>query len=133
MYPQHVVALVSVDGLVTGFESSKAPAFNPEQFAGQEGMKMREGMIRGMFSALTTEDMQKHILSMMLAAPPSTASGAMKAIMDPSLWQEGVITQPLLGIYAGNSALGPDPGQLKARFPNLEFEIIPGHGPLSDD
>jgi pimeloyl-ACP methyl ester carboxylesterase len=128
MYPQHVAALVSVDGLVTGFESSKAPPFNAEQFAGPEGMKMREGMIRGMFSTLTTEDMQKHILSMMLAAPPSTASGAMKAIMDPALWQEGVIPQPLLGIYAGNSALGPDPEQLKIRFPNLEFEIIPDTG-----
>jgi pimeloyl-ACP methyl ester carboxylesterase len=72
--------------------------------------------------------MWKPWVSRIFSVPASTASGAMKAIMDPALWQEGVITLPLLGIYAGNSALGPDPDQLKSRFPNLEFEIIPDTG-----
>ena len=89
---------------------------------------MREGMIRGMFSSLTTEEMQKHILSMMLGAPGSTAAGAMKAIMEPAIWKEGIIPQPVLGIYADHSSLNLDPESLKIRFPHLEYLKIADTG-----
>ena len=46
---------------------------------GAEGLKMREGMIRGMFTPQTPVPLQKQILSMMLAAPEATANGAMAA------------------------------------------------------
>jgi pimeloyl-ACP methyl ester carboxylesterase len=128
MYPQHVAALVFVDGLVSTPQNSRAPSFTAEQFSGPDGLKMREGMIRGMFSSLTTQEMQKHILSMMLGAPASTAAGAMKAILDPAIWKEGVITAPILGIYAGNSSMIGNPASIKTRFPNLEYVKLPGAG-----
>jgi sigma-B regulation protein RsbQ len=128
MYPQHVAAMVFVDGLVTTPQNPKAPSFTAEQFSGPEGLKMREGMIRGMFSSLTTQEMQKHILSMMLGAPASTAAGAMKAIMDPAIWKEGVITKPVLGIYADQTSLRSNPESMKTRFPNLEYVKMPGTG-----
>src|ERR1700691_520950 len=72
LYPEHTAALVFVDGLVNltpAPPGSSARVPNPSLVGGPDGLKGRETMIRGMFSASTTPDMQKHILSMMLAAP----------------------------------------------------------------
>src|SRR5271169_5572182 len=68
LFPKHTAALVFVDGLVnlTVAPGSGAGVPNPTQMTGAEGVKARETMIRGMFSASTTPDMQQHILSMML-------------------------------------------------------------------
>src|SRR5207249_2256437 len=77
LYPQHTAGLVFVDGMVripSGF------SVNEQQFAGPDGKKARETMIRGMFSSATTPAMQTHILSMMLGAPEQTATGAMIAM-----------------------------------------------------
>ncbi len=123
LYPQHTIALVFVDGLV-------ALPQNPpdaDQFAGPNGLKAREDMIRTMFSSSTTPDMQQHILSMMLAAPEATAVGAIKAALDPSVWKEDVFTQPVLGIYAENSSMA-DVDYMKTRFPRLDYFEIPGTG-----
>src|SRR5580658_1933380 len=49
LYPQHVSALVFVDGLVTlGADRRRAP--DPNTVGGPDGHKYRETMIRGMFS-----------------------------------------------------------------------------------
>jgi pimeloyl-ACP methyl ester carboxylesterase len=130
LYPQHTAALVFVDGLVsipaaTGSGGIQAP--NPSQMSGPEGMKARETMIRGMFSSSTTPDMQKHILSMMLAAPESTAIGAMQATFDPAIWKGDVFTEPVLGLYADHSRLG-DREYMKTHFPNMDYEEIAGTG-----
>jgi sigma-B regulation protein RsbQ len=127
-YPQHAAALMFADGLVKAPRIPNTSSFNAEQFSGPEGLKMREGMIRGMFSPLTTQEMQKRILSMMLGAPASTAAGAMKAIMDPAIWKEDVISKPVLGIYADHSSLGSDREYMKTHFPNMEYVEIPGTG-----
>jgi pimeloyl-ACP methyl ester carboxylesterase len=81
-----------------------------------------------MFSSLTTQEMQKHILSMMLGAPASAAAGAMKAVMDPAIWKEDVTAKPVLGIYAGNSTLLIDIDYMKTCFPNLEYVKMSGSG-----
>jgi pimeloyl-ACP methyl ester carboxylesterase len=128
LYPQHVSAMVFVDGLVT--MGNLAPAGGPppgERMAGPDGAKAREAMIRGMFSASTTPDMQKHILSMMLGAPEATAVGAMNATFDPAIWKSDVFTQPVLGLYADKSGLG-NREYMKTHFPNLEYVEIAGTG-----
>ena len=71
--------------------------------------------------------MQKHILSMMLAAPESTAVGAMQATFDPSNWKGDVFQQPILGVYADHSRSG-DREYMKTHFPNLDYHEIPGTG-----
>ena len=50
---------------------------------GEDGLKGREAMIRGMFSAATTPELQSRILKMMLRAPEATARGAMNTMADP--------------------------------------------------
>jgi pimeloyl-ACP methyl ester carboxylesterase len=124
LFPQHAVALVFVDGGVTS-PAGRLP--DPSRMAGPEGLKTRETMIRGMFSSSSAPDMQKHILSMMLGAPESTAVGAMQAIYDPANWKGDVFPQPILGIYADHSRAG-DREYMKTHFPNMDYEEIAGTG-----
>ncbi len=127
MYPQNTIALVFIDGLVTMPKTAAGNMPSAEQFAGPEGLKIREAIIRGMFSSVTTAEMQEHILSMMLSAPGETAVGAMKAILDPTIWKEDVFTQPVLGLYADGSNI-VDLEYMKIRFPKLDYAEIPGTG-----
>ena len=127
LYPQHTAALVFVDGMVALPVSQNIDMSFVDRFAGQDGLKARETMIRGMFSSATTPEMQKHILSMMLAAPEETATGAMRALFDPKNWKEDVFTQPVLGLYAdGATSLKNE--NVKKRFPGLEYHEIAGTG-----
>ena len=125
LYPQHTAALIFVDGLV--FPPSNLPPVNPQQFAGPEGRKARENMVRGMFSSSTTPAMQTHILSMMLGAPEATALGAMKATFDGSNWKDDVTDLPVLGIYADHSRLG-DREYMKTHYSKLRYVEIPNTG-----
>jgi pimeloyl-ACP methyl ester carboxylesterase len=128
LYPQHTAALVFVDGGVNPPPKGGAEGFSAfvKRFAGPGGLKARGDMIRGMFSSSTTPEMQKHILSMMLGAPESTAVGAMESFGDPGIYKEDVFTIPVLGLYAGNGK--QDVQYLKTRFPKLEFHQIAGTG-----
>jgi pimeloyl-ACP methyl ester carboxylesterase len=124
LYPQHVAALVFVDGLVTAPNMGPADGPPPEQqISGPNGAQVREGIIRSMFSAATTPDMQKHILTMMLGAPEATAVGSMYATLDPAVWTGDVLPQPILGLYADKSALA-NREYMKAHFPNLQYVEI---------
>ena len=126
MFPQHTAALVFVDGLVRiGSGARTAPS--PEQFSGPEGRKARENMIRGMFSASTTPEMQSHILNMMLGAPEATAVGAMKATWGFPSPKDEVIKVPVLGLYADHSRLA-DREFMKSTYPNLQYAEITGTG-----
>jgi pimeloyl-ACP methyl ester carboxylesterase len=125
LFPQHTVGMVFVDGGVNVRPGGPTP--DPTKMAGPDGLQARETMIRSMFSASTTPDMQKHILSMMLAAPESTAVGAMQATFDPSNWKGDVFTQPILGVYADHSRAG-DREYMKTHFPNLDYHEIAGTG-----
>jgi pimeloyl-ACP methyl ester carboxylesterase len=127
LYPAHTAALVFVDGLVTLPSGSGVRVPDPRQMAGPDGLKTRETTIRSMFSASTTPDMQKHILSMMLAAPESTAVGAMQATFDPGNWKGDVFPEPVLGLYADHSRAG-DREYMKTHFPNMDYEEIAGTG-----
>jgi sigma-B regulation protein RsbQ len=125
LFPQHTTAMVFVDGGVNMRAGGPLP--DPKAMSGPDGPKAREAMIRSMFSGATTPDMQKHILSMMLAAPESTAVGAMQATFDPSNWKGDVFTQPILGVYADHSRAG-DREYMMAHFPNLDYHEIAGTG-----
>ena len=130
LFPQHTAGLVFVDGVVNipatpGSGGFKPP--DPSTMSGPDGLKLRETTIRSMFSASTTPDMQKHILTMMLAAPPATASGAMQATFDPANWKGDVLPEPILGLYADHSRSG-DREYMKTHFPNMDYEEISGTG-----
>jgi pimeloyl-ACP methyl ester carboxylesterase len=127
LYPKHTIALIFVDGSPVMRPMPKgAPSF-ARRFAGPDGLKAREAMIRSMFSAATTPEMQKDILSMMLAAPEATAVGAMESFQDDAIWKEGSIMQPVLGVYAGSSQT-KEQDFPKIRFLNFEFVKISGTG-----
>jgi pimeloyl-ACP methyl ester carboxylesterase len=125
LFPEHTAGLVFVDGGVTVPDGSWLP--DPKAMAGPDGPKMRETMIRGMFSASTTPDEQKRIMSMMLAAPESTAVGAMQATFDPASWKGDVLTEPVLGLYADHSGAG-NREYMKTHFPNMDYHEIAGTG-----
>jgi pimeloyl-ACP methyl ester carboxylesterase len=125
MFPQHVSALIFVDGL-TRIGTVAGPAPNAQQFAGPAGRQARENMIRGMFSAATTPAMQTHILAMMLGAPEATAVGAMRATFTATPQNEPM-NIPVLGVYADRSRLG-DQDFMKTMYPRLQFNQIPGTG-----
>jgi pimeloyl-ACP methyl ester carboxylesterase len=132
LYPQHVVALVAVDGvLVFGAPppggAAAAPLPQADRMKGPDGLKNREAMIRTMFTPATPQPLQQKILKMMLAAPENTAYGAMVATFDPAIWKDDVMTMPVLGIYAGKSALA-NPAATKKIFPTFEYTEIPGTG-----
>jgi pimeloyl-ACP methyl ester carboxylesterase len=126
LYPQHTIALVLVDGQVSAPPQSMVMSL-ADQFAGPDGPKAREGMIRSMFSAATTPEIQKHILSMMLGAPVATAAGALKAATDPTIWMEDVFNIPVLGLFA-DSPTSDGGASMKSRFPELEYHKISGTG-----
>ncbi len=125
LYPEHTAALVFVDGGVTLPTGARRP--DPKAIAGPDGVKARETIIRSMFSASTTPDEQKHILTMMLAAPESTAVGAMQATFDPANWKGDVFQQPILGLYADHSGAG-NREYMSTHFPNMDYEEIAGTG-----
>ena len=128
LYPQHTVALVLVDGSISSSPPPKAPIMSlADQFTGPNGPKAREGMIQGMFSASTTPEIRKQILSMMLGAPAATAAGALKASLDPEIWKEDVFNIPVLGLFA-DSPSADGGASMKSRFPELEYHKIPGTG-----
>lgn len=124
LFPQHVSAMVFVDGLVT------IPAVWP--FGRLLGPALtlpivRKATIRSMFSGATTPEMQERIRSMMMGAPTATAVGAMKATLDRTDWKGDVFTQPVLGLYADKSGLA-NRDYMKTHFPNLEYVEIAGTG-----
>lgn len=125
LYPQHVSALVFVDGLMP----ASGPAI-PNQgaaMAGPAGRQNREAMVRSFFSVSTTPAMQTKILNMMLGAPEATAVGAMNASRDPAGQTADIPKAPILGIYAGPSRIAPREAVL-AHFPAAEYIQIPETG-----
>ena len=99
----------------------------PPPMTGPEGLKTREGMIRSMFTPQTPVPLQKHILSMMLAAPEATANGAMASIFDPSLRSTDVIKAPALAVFAGTAQVA-NVQTTKEIFPNYESAQLAGTG-----
>jgi len=128
LYPQHVTALVAVDGPLDmrTFPQPQAGQ-GPPPMTGPEGLKAREGMIRSMFTPQTPAPLQKLILTMMLKAPEATAAGAMASIFDPSLRSADVLKMPALAVYAGTAQV-PDAAETKQILPNYEATQIAGTG-----
>ena len=127
MYPQHVAAVVLVDGLVL-MDGNSAPAAPPSgPWTGPEGRARREAAVRGMFGPATTPANQQHILKMMLDTSEATAAGAMTATWDRSWWRNDPLTVPVLGIYADKSRLA-NRRAMSVLYPSLEYHEIPGTG-----
>ncbi|MGD9161797.1 MAG: alpha/beta hydrolase [Desulfobacteraceae bacterium] len=127
LFPQHVAALVFVDGNVTLPHNAGRNNSVADQLAGQNGLKVREKMIRGLFSPATKPEIQKHMLSVMLSAPDTTAVGAIKAMFDRTQWKEQVFLLPVLGLYTDNSTAA-NHEYMKTHYPNMEYKEIPGTG-----
>jgi pimeloyl-ACP methyl ester carboxylesterase len=128
LYPQHVAALVAVDGPLD-MRNFPPPglAQSPPPMTGAEGLKAREGMIRTMFTPETPAPLQEHILKMMLGAPETTAAGAMAAMFDPSSKVPGVTPMPALAVYAGTGQM-PSVDQAREVLPAYEATRIAGTG-----
>ena len=104
LYPQHVAALVLVDGLmVDGPPTPGAGA----AMGGPDGRKHREALIQRFFVPTTPPAVRERVSRMMLSAPEATAVGAMNASVETA----GRIEQippgvPVLAMYAGSPLAG---------------------------
>jgi pimeloyl-ACP methyl ester carboxylesterase len=126
LYPQRVAALVAVDGPL---DMRQFPAeFKPPSLTGPEGLKAREGMIRGMFTPQTPADIQQKVLSMMLKAPEATAIGAMMSITDPALRKTDVAPMPALAVWAGTNQQMPNVEEARKALPKFEQTKVEGTG-----
>jgi pimeloyl-ACP methyl ester carboxylesterase len=124
MFPTRTLALVLVDGgLITPAEAANRAGF-PQRVAGPDGRKFRERMIQSMFSAATTAEEKQHILSMMLAAPETTAVGAMHTMLEPAATADYVLKLPALGIYSGTDSRA----YMVRLFPLLDYHVVAGSG-----
>jgi non-heme chloroperoxidase len=131
LYPQHVQALVIVDGVllppVRNGQAAPTP-MDPQKLLGPEGTKMREDMIKGLFTPATPAAVQEHVMKMMMAASPATAAVAMRAMFDPKDWTDTVLTIPAYGIFAEKTGLLKDPSFMKQVFPKIQYVEMPGTG-----
>ena len=128
LYPEHSVALILVDSPL--FKARDARSFVDQtlpKVVGEDGLKGRETMIRGMFSSATTPQLQSRILKMMLGAPEATARGAMNAMGDPEVWENHVLQIPALAIFAATYG-GNSLDVTKSDIPDLQFLNLPGTG-----
>ena len=126
LFPQHVAALVAVDGPL---DMRQFPAiFTPPSLTGPEGLKAREGMIKGMFTPQTPADVQQKVLAMMLKAPEATAIGAMNSMADPALRKADVTPMPALAIWAGTNQQMPKLEDARQSLPKFEQTQVAGTG-----
>jgi sigma-B regulation protein RsbQ len=128
LYPQHISALVFVDGLMPLPAATAAAMANQgAMMAGPTGPATRETMINSFFVADTTPAVRTKVLKMMLAPPEATAVGAMNATREPAGQTTDVPMVPILGIYAGPSGIASAQA-VHAAFPTVEYTSIPGTG-----
>ena len=128
LYPEHVSALVFVDGLMPlPLTQAAARANQGTTMGGPNGRAAREAMIRRFFVAGTTPDVQAKVLNMMLRAPEATAVGAMNATREPAGQTTEIPMVPILGLYAGPSGIASE-AAVHAAFPSVEYNSIPGTG-----
>ncbi|MGD0579069.1 MAG: alpha/beta hydrolase [Bryobacteraceae bacterium] len=126
-FPEQTTALVGVDAVFLDAATAEKMKDPAKRFEGPGGLTAREQMIRSMFSAATTNEMQEHILRMMLATPESVAVGAMQSMWAPAFWRDDAIDLPMLEIAAAtNTYMTLE--SLKRRFPKAELQRIEGTG-----
>ena len=125
-YPQHVEALVMVEGLVQN-PTIDAPSRPALPMTGDAGRMNRSNMVESMFVTDTPPAVRQTVRKIMLSAPEATAAGAMDATQDRSGWSATPITVPVLGIYADHSRLAP-PEARKLLYPTMTYEELPGTG-----
>ncbi|HEY6418270.1 MAG TPA: alpha/beta hydrolase [Candidatus Binataceae bacterium] len=126
LYPQHVAALVLVDGAVVLSQANMASmAEFSHRFEGPDAAKNRESTIRGMLTPAAAPALQEKIVKMMMTPPNATASGAMAAMGAPDIWRDDPIDVPVLGLYADKSQAANRDAMARL-FPKLEYFEIPG-------
>jgi pimeloyl-ACP methyl ester carboxylesterase len=125
-YPQHVDALVMVEGLVQN-PTIAAPPRPARAMTGEAGRKNRSDMVEAMFVKDTPPAVRQAVLKIMLGAPEATAAGAMDATQDRSGWNAAPVTVPVLGIYADYSRLAP-PEARSLIYPTMNYEELPRTG-----
>jgi pimeloyl-ACP methyl ester carboxylesterase len=128
LFPDHVAGLIAVDGPLDMRGFGGNGSFKPPALTGPDGLKAREGMIRGMFTPDTPPDVQQKVLAMMLKAPEATAVGAMQSMLDPALKAADVTPMPALTIWAGTNQQIPSVEEEKKVLPHYSQTQVAGTG-----
>ena len=124
LFPQHVAALVLVDGTVIDSKTAAGFAGIVDRFKGPDAAKTRVEFIHSMLTPAASPELQARIEKMMTAPPDSTAAGAMAAMADPAIWTDDPVNVPVLGLYAEKSRAAPREMITKI-YPTVEYKQIP--------
>lgn len=127
LFPQHVQALVLVDGTVIDARVAPGLAKIVDQFQGPEGMRHRLEFIQSMLFPPPSAELKEKITKMMTAAPGTTAAGAMAAMTDPAMWKDDSLPFPALGIYSEHTRAASRELLVKA-FPSVDYRELRGTG-----
>lgn len=127
LFPAKLERAVLVDALF--LDAADVPKFAglAKQFEGPDVAALRQKMVEGLFSDVTTDAVKEHIRRGMLVPPDSVAVGAMQGMFNAEAWQFTPHTAPALALVAPkNTNIKED--VLKSRFPNLTFRRMESGG-----
>jgi pimeloyl-ACP methyl ester carboxylesterase len=130
LYSKRTIGLVAVDGdlhtpLATQAEIDKhvAPFTRPD-FKDAIGKA-----VDGMFTAATPEEVRRSIKKAMLAAPQHVVVGAMRGMLDLSVWKDDPIRVPLQVIVAKQPYWPADhERKVRALAPHADYRVMDGVG-----
>jgi pimeloyl-ACP methyl ester carboxylesterase len=128
LHPGKTVGLVAVDGSLrrpeldsAGIERTVRP------FEGPGYRQELERMVTGMYPGDDQAALRRSILHVALATPRHVVAGAMRAMLDPTIWGDDPIGVPLLVVVAKGPNWPPDYRAYVARLaPDLRYEEVDG-------
>lgn len=101
LFPKKVTALVAVDGRFRPFLTDQTQI---DQFIGlyakPDYKEFMGKMVDGMFSSSAQTALRDEIKAQMLAAPQYVVVGAMKGMLDQSIWRDDKVDVPVLHILS---------------------------------
>lgn len=127
LFPQMTRALILVDGTIYTPALAEQAQGRESRYRGEAGRETRRRVVESYLTPSMTESVRAQIRRVMLAAPESTAVGAMRGLLDLVMWRdESPVSVPTLALYAEESRLSE--AYLRRLFPRLEYHRLPGTG-----
>jgi pimeloyl-ACP methyl ester carboxylesterase len=128
--PQRVRALVTVDGALIAYPVT--PAQREEflsQFHGPDYRDAVAKFIRALFRQRCDAALREQVVATILRTPQAVLVSAFASLLEAASWELAALPWPLLMLNA------PSPlwneaylAQVRARAPQLEYQVIPGAG-----
>jgi pimeloyl-ACP methyl ester carboxylesterase len=130
LYPERTRALIAVDGsLHSPLAKQSEIDAEVKQFTGPDYKDKLGKAIDSMFTKATPEEARRSIRATMMSAPQHVVTGAMRGMLDPSVWKDDPIRVPLQVIVAKQPYWPADhERQVRALAPQADYRVVEGVG-----